>query len=179
MEILMQIRFFRNAALVSACLLFSCGSAPTASVSETAQASAVEEPRPAPDFALPDAQGNEVKLSDLKGKVVLLNFWATWCGPCKIEMPWFVEFQRDYKDKGFAVVAVSLDEEGWEVVKPFAEDLKLNFPVVVGDDELADKFGGIAALPTTFIIDKEGKITATHTGLVSKSDYKDEIESLL
>jgi peroxiredoxin len=94
-------------------------------------------------------------------------------------MPWFVEFQRDYKDKGFAVVAVSLDEEGWEVVKPFAENLKLNFPVVVGDDELADKFGGIAALPTTFIIDKEGKITATHTGLVSKSDYKDQIESLL
>jgi peroxiredoxin len=179
MEILMQIRSFRNAALVSACLLFSCGGAPTATVPEAAQASAVEEPRHAPNFALPDAQGNEIKLSDLKGKVVLLNFWATWCGPCKIEMPWFVEFQREYKDKGFAVVAVSLDEEGWEVVKPFAEGLKLNFPVVVGDDELAGKFGGIAALPTTFIIDKEGKIVATHTGLVSKSDYKEEIESLL
>jgi peroxiredoxin len=146
---------------------------------ETVQAASTEQPKPAADFTLKDAEGRDVKLSDYKGKVVLLNFWATWCGPCKIEMPWFVEFQRDYKDKGFAVVAVSLDEEGWEVVKPFAEDLKLNFPVVVGDDELADKFGGIAALPTTFIIDKEGKITATHTGLVSKSDYKDEIESLL
>jgi peroxiredoxin len=165
--------------LVSACLLFSCGGSPSANVPETAQASAVQAPSFAPDFALPDAQGNEIKLSDLKGKVVLLNFWATWCGPCKIEMPWFVEFQRDYKDKGFAVVAVSLDEEGWEVVKPFAEELSLNFPVVVGDDELADKFGGIAALPTTFIIDKEGKIVATHTGLVSKGDYKEEIEKLL
>jgi peroxiredoxin len=179
MEILMQIRSFPNAALIAACLLLSCGGAPVQPAAETAEASAVQEPASAPDFALPDAEGNEIKLSDLKGKVVLLNFWATWCGPCKIEMPWFVEFQRDYKDKGFAVVAVSLDEEGWAVVKPFAEDLKLNFPVVVGDDELADKFGGIAALPTTFIIDKEGKITAKHTGLVSKSDYKDEIESLL
>jgi len=175
----MQIRFFRNAAVVSACLLFSCGGAPVEPAAEIAEAADMHEPTPAPDFALPDAQGNEIKLSDLKGKVVLLNFWATWCGPCKIEMPWFVEFQRDYKDKGFAVVAVSLDEEGWEVVKPFAEDLKLNFPVVLGDDELADKFGGVVALPTTFIIDKEGRITAKHTGLVSKSDYKDEIEGLL
>jgi peroxiredoxin len=180
MEIPMQNRSFPYAAaLVSACLLFSCGGAPTTSVPEAAQASAVQAPAPAPDFALPDAQGNEIKLSDLKGKVVLLNFWATWCAPCKIEMPWFVEFQRDYKDRGFAVVAVSLDEEGWEVVKPFAESLKLNFPVVVGDDELADKFGGIAALPTTFIINREGKIITQHTGLVSKGDYKDEIESLL
>jgi peroxiredoxin len=94
-------------------------------------------------------------------------------------MPWFVEFQRQYKDQGFSVVAVSLDSEGWEVVKPFAEEYKLNFPVVVGDDDLADKFGGIAALPTTFIIYKEGRITASHTGLVSKSDYEDEIKNLL
>ena len=168
------------AAIVLTALFFlvSCGGASSKSAGEAVEAAALE-PKPAPDFALPDAQGREVKLSDLKGQVVLLNFWATWCGPCKIEMPWFVEFQRQYKDQGFSVVAVSLDAEGWEVVKPFAEDFKLNFPVLVGDDELADKFGGIAALPTTFIIDKEGRITSSHTGLVSKSDYEDEIKNLL
>ncbi len=165
-------------ALTALSLSISCGGASVESAGESAKAAA-QDPRPAPDFSLPDAQGREVKLSDLKGQVVLLNFWATWCGPCKIEMPWFVEFQRQYKDQGFSVVAVSLDSEGWEVVKPFAEEYKLNFPVVVGDDELADKFGGVAALPTTFIIDKEGRITASHTGLVSKSDYEDEIKNLL
>jgi len=166
-------------ALTALFLLVSCGSTSMQSSDETAEAAAAQEPKPAPDFALLDAQGREIKLSSLKGNVVLLNFWATWCGPCKIEMPWFVEFQRQYKDQGFSVVAVSLDSEGWEVVKPFAEDFKLNFPVVVGDDALAEKFGGIAALPTTFIIDKEGRITASHTGLVSKSDYEDEIKKLL
>jgi cytochrome c biogenesis protein CcmG/thiol:disulfide interchange protein DsbE len=165
-------------ALTALSFLASCGNAVSESTEEPVQAAALD-PKPAPDFSLPDVEGREIKLSDLKGQVVLLNFWATWCGPCKIEMPWFVEFQRQYKDQGFSVVAVSLDSEGWEVVKPFAEEYKLNFPVVVGDDDLADKFGGIAALPTTFIIDKEGRITASHTGLVSKSDYEDEIKNLL
>jgi thiol-disulfide isomerase/thioredoxin len=109
---------------------------------------------------------------------VLLNFWATWCGPCKIEMPWFIEFQRQYKDKGFTVLAVSLDDE-IDPVAPFVEKYKLNFPVVWGDNETADKFGGVAALPTTLIIDREGDIVGTHTGLVSKSVYVEQIESLL
>ena len=133
----------------------------------------------APQFELADDQGLGVSLDDYGGKVVLLNFWATWCMPCKIEMPWFVEFQRKYKDRGFSVVAVSLDDEGWEVVRPFVNELELNFPVVVGNDEMADEFGGVVALPTTFIIDKQGRITATHAGLISKSDYEEEIEQLL
>jgi hypothetical protein len=94
-------------------------------------------------------------------------------------MPWFIEFQRKYKDRGFSVVAVSLDEEGWDVVKPFAEEMKFNFPVLLGNDELAERFGGIQALPTTLIIDKEGRIYSNHMGLVSMSDYEDEINKLL
>jgi cytochrome c biogenesis protein CcmG/thiol:disulfide interchange protein DsbE len=168
------------AALAAGLLLASSCSAPQAMSSDTVEAAAnVEERKPAPEFTLKDGEGNDVSLADFRGKVVLLNFWATWCGPCKIEMPWFVEFQRKYKDQGFSVVAVSLDEEGWEVVRPFAEDMKLNFPVLLGDDELAERFGGVQALPTTFIIDKQGRIYNTHMGLVSMSDYEDEIKKLL
>jgi cytochrome c biogenesis protein CcmG/thiol:disulfide interchange protein DsbE len=169
-----------RAAALAAVLVFasSCGSG-SARSEDTVEAANVEERKPAPDFTLKDGEGRDVRLSDFRGKVVLLNFWATWCGPCKIEMPWFVDFQRKYKDRGFSVVAVSLDEEGWEVVRPFAEDLKLNFPVLLGNDELAEQFGGIQALPTTLIIDKEGRVYSTHMGLVSMSDYEDEIKKLL
>ena len=137
------------------------------------------EPTPAPDFTLTSADGKQVSLSDYKDQVVLLNFWATWCVPCKIEMPWFVEFQREYKDKGFTVLAVSLDEEGWEVVRPFLEEMKPNFPVLLGDDETAERFGGVVALPTTVIVSRQGEIVSRHTGLVSKSEYVEDIEKLL
>jgi peroxiredoxin len=146
----------------------------------TAQAATDQAERePAPDFTLQDERGEDVTLSDYQGKVVLLNFWATWCGPCKIEMPWFVEFQRKYKDQGFSVLAVSLDSEGWEVVRPFVNELELNFPAMVGSDEMADEFGGVVALPTTFVIDRQGRIASTHAGLISKSNYEEEIEQLL
>lgn len=134
---------------------------------------------PAPDFTLQDSGGQDVTLSELEGKVVLLNFWATWCGPCKIEMPWFLEFQQKYRDRGFTVIAVSMDEEGWDVVRPFLNELRPNFPVVIGNDEMGNDFGGVVALPTTFIIDREGKIASTHQGLVSKRKYEREIEQLL
>ena len=158
---------------------FSCVQDATMGDSVMQAASEVEERKPAPDFTLKDEAGRDVTLSDYRGKVVLLNFWATWCGPCKIEMPWFVAFQRKYKDQGFTVIAVSLDEEGWDVVRPFVEEYGLNFPVVVGTDGMADEFGGVAALPTTFIIDNEGWITSSHMGLVGRGEYEEEIEALL
>jgi peroxiredoxin len=168
------------ASLAAALLLTaSCGFESARSEEGTVEAANVAERKPAPDFTLKDGEGRDVKLSDFRGKVVLLNFWATWCGPCKIEMPWFVDFQRKYKDQGFSVVAVSLDEEGWDVVRPFAEDLKLNFPVLLGNDETAEQFGGIQALPTTLIIDQQGRVYNSHMGLVSMSDYEDEIKKLL
>ena len=135
--------------------------------------------RIAPDFTLKDAMGRPVKLSDYKGKVVLLNFWATWCGPCKIEIPWFIEFEQTFKDKGFAVLGVSMDEEGWDIVKPYLERSKINYRVLIGDDMTAQNYGGVDSLPTSFLLDKEGRIAATHVGLVSKSVYQNDINTLL
>jgi cytochrome c biogenesis protein CcmG/thiol:disulfide interchange protein DsbE len=133
----------------------------------------------APDFELKDANGKLVHLTDYKGKVVLVDFWATWCGPCRIEIPWFMEFERKHKDRGFAVLGISMDEDGWTAVKPFLEDLKVNYRVVIGDDKTADLYGGADALPSTFLIDREGKIAAVHIGLASKRDFEDGIEKLL
>src|SRR6266699_2265320 len=97
----------------------------------------------APDFTLKDADGKVVHLSDYKGKVVLLDFWATWCGPCKIEIPWFMEMQRKNKEKGFEVLGIAMDDEGWEVVKPFVADLNVNYRVVIGNDATAEIYGGV------------------------------------
>jgi peroxiredoxin len=133
----------------------------------------------APDFTLKDADGKTVQLSDYKGKVVLLNFWATWCGPCRLEIPWFEDMQRQNKDKGFEVLGVAMDDEGWEAVKPFLAELKINYRVVIGDDSTAKKYGGVDALPTTFLIDRGGRIAAVHVGLVSKKDYEDDVNELL
>jgi peroxiredoxin len=138
-----------------------------------------KERKPAPDFALKDADGKVVHLADYRGKVVLLDFWATWCGPCKIEIPWFMEMQRKNKDKGFEVLGVAMDDEGWEAVKPFVTDLRVNYRVVIGNDATAELYGGVDALPTTFLIDREGKIAAVHVGLTSKKDFEDGVAELL
>jgi cytochrome c biogenesis protein CcmG/thiol:disulfide interchange protein DsbE len=133
----------------------------------------------APDFTLNDASGRPVNLSDFRGKVVLLNFWATWCPPCKDEIPWFIEFQQKYADQGFAVLGVSLDEEGWKAVQPFMQEVKVNYPMMIGNGEVAGLFGGIQSLPTTLLIDRAGRIASTRVGLVRKSDYQAAIESRL
>jgi peroxiredoxin len=135
--------------------------------------------KPAPEFSLKDIDGRPVRLSDFRGKVVLLNFWATWCGPCKVEIPWFIEFEQKYKDRGFAVIGVSMDEEGWSVVKPYLAERRINYRVVVGTEKVGQAYGGVESLPTTFVIDKDGRIVSTHVGLVSKSEYENEIVQLL
>jgi peroxiredoxin len=136
----------------------------------------------APDFQVKDANGQTFRLSDYKGKVVLLNFWATWCGPCKREIPWFTEFERTYKDRGFAVVGVALDDDGWEAVRPFLTAHQMNYRVAVGNMEIERLYSGgagIESVPTTFLIDREGKIARTHVGLVNKGNYQNELEELL
>jgi len=151
-------------------------------------ASAADEPaagdsiihKAAPDFALKDRDGATVHLSDYKGKVVMLDFWATWCGPCKIEIPWFMEFEQQYKDKGFAVLGVSMDEGGWDEVKPYIEERKINYRILLGDDKVDHEYGGIDSLPTTFLIDRSGKIAAVHVGIEKgKNELRDEIDQLL
>jgi len=133
----------------------------------------------APDFALKDATGKTVKLSEHKGKVVLLNFWATWCGPCKIEIPWFIDFQQQFKDRDFAILGISMDDDGWKSVKPYLEQKKINYQVMIGTEELSTLYGGVDSLPTSFLIDRAGKIASIHTGLISKSEYQTEIQDLL
>ncbi len=135
--------------------------------------------KPAPVFTLRDASGKEAKLSDYKGKAVLLNFWATWCGPCKLEIPWFIEFQKKYGDRGLAILGISMDEDGWKVVTPYVQKMGMNYPVLLGNEEVAKLYGGVDGLPTTLLIDRAGKIAAMHTGLVSKPSYEEEILQLL
>jgi peroxiredoxin len=137
------------------------------------------ERKPAPNFVLKDITGKTVKLTDYRGKVVLLNFWATWCGPCKIEIPWFIDFEQAYKDRNFSVLGISLDDDGWDSVKPFVEQRKINYRVMIGTEEMSQQYGGVEALPTTFIIDRDGRIAAIHEGLVSKSEYQHDILNLL
>lgn len=139
----------------------------------------LKDRKQAPDFSLKDTNGQTVKLSDYKGKVVLLNFWATWCGPCKIEIPWFMEFEQKYKDQGFAVLGVSMDAEGWEVIRPYIERVKVNYRILLGDDVVAGEYGGVEALPTTFLLDRTHRIASVHEGLVGKDRYQNEIQELL
>jgi len=169
--------FFR--ALHRPCAGLAAATALLLSFASCGRGATVLEPKPATDFSLADFNGKEIRLSELKGNVVLLNFRETWRAPCRVEMPWFVDFQQKYKDRGFVVLAVSLDAEGWKVVKPFAEKFQLNFPVVVGDNSLVEKYGGLSVLPASFVIDKEGNVRGRHDGRRDKADWEAEIESLL
>lgn len=172
------IRLAIAATLVCGLLGTGCNStSPVSAASEAEKRPSAQ--KAAPDFALKDADGKTVRLSDYKGKVVLLNFWATWCGPCKLEMPWFIEFERKYRNQGFAVVGVSMDEEGWGVIKPFISEMAVNYRILQGDDSTASLYGGVESLPTTFIIDRTGRVAASHVGLRSKSVFEDDIKKLL
>ena len=168
------VRIFVIALGVSAAVFSSCSRSKQTEVSQSSS-----QLKAAPDFTLKDANGSSVKLSDYRGKVVLLNFWATWCVPCKIEIPWFMEFEQQYKNKGFAVLGVAMDDDGWAAVKPYMAAKKMNYRVVMGSDSVATEYGGIDALPTTFVINQDGRIVASHIGLINKDDYLKEIQGLL
>src|SRR6516165_3644855 len=135
--------------------------------------------KPAPNFVLTDAKGETINLSTYKGKVVLLDFWATWCGGCKTEIPWYMEFDAKYKNRGLAVIGVSMDEEGWKTVKPFLALEKdpetgghtaMKYPVVIGNDSLAKQYN-LTSMPMTLLIDRDGRIAVSHTGMVDKDDW--------
>jgi cytochrome c biogenesis protein CcmG/thiol:disulfide interchange protein DsbE len=135
--------------------------------------------RTAPDFALTDLSGKTVRLADFKGKVVLLDFWATWCAPCREEIPDFVELQEQYAEQGFTLLGISLDEEGAEVVKPFAQQLGINYPVVIGNTEVSAAYGGMQALPTAFLIGRDGRILEAFVGDRARPDFERAIRSAL
>jgi thiol-disulfide isomerase/thioredoxin len=132
----------------------------------------------APGFTLTSLSGEKIDLQDYRGKVVLLDFWATWCGPCRIEIPGFVQLQNKYGSQGFAVIGVSMDD-GPEPVRRFYKDFRMNYPVAMGSDKLGMLYGGIFGLPTTFLIGRDGRIYAKHEGLTDASVFESEIRELL
>ncbi len=142
---------------------------------------ALSKPRLAPAWELKDVDGKTVKLSDFAGKVVVLDFWATWCGPCLAELPEFVALQKKYGAKGLAIIGISMDEGGPGVVKKTMSKEGINYPVVMGTGEIYAKYTGTqeGVLPTAFIIDRNGMISAAHLGLTEQAEFEKQIEPLL
>jgi peroxiredoxin len=132
------------------------------------------------DFTVKDRHGKDVSLASFKGKVIVLDFWATWCPPCKAEIPGFVQLQDTYGSQGLQVVGVSVDDPV-EKLGPFATEFKMNYPVLVGlgRDDLQDAYGPMWGIPTTFVISRDGKICKKHSGLVGKDRYEQDIKGLL
>jgi thiol-disulfide isomerase/thioredoxin len=124
------------------------------------------------------ASADSLSLSKYKGKVVVLNFWATWCHGCKLEIPWFMEFQTKYKHSGLAVIGIAMDEDGWKSVKPYIKEKQINYRVVVGNEDLAKQYG-LQAMPMTLLIDRRGKIAGSHAGVVDRESFEREIRGLL
>ena len=132
----------------------------------------------APEFSLTDLNGRNLELASYRGKVVLLDFWATWCGPCRIEIPGFVDLQERYREQGLAIIGISLDD-GPEPVREFYREYKMNYPVAMGDGKVSELFGGILGLPTTFLIGRDGRIYSKHMGATDISVFEEEIKELL
>jgi len=135
--------------------------------------------KPAPDFTLESLEGKNVQLSSYKGQAVLLNFWATWCGPCKIEMPWFVELQKEYGPQGLQIVGVAMDDASKDEITKFVKEMGVNYTILLGKEAVGQDYGGVNVLPTTFFIDRDGKIVAREFGLQSRSLFVDNIKKAL
>lgn len=129
----------------------------------------------APDFVLTDLQGRAVRLSDLRGKAVVLNFWATWCPPCKEEIPWFVEMQKRYGDAGLQVVGVAMDDGDQKDVEKFAAENSINYPILLGKETVAEEYGGIDYLPTTFYIGRDGVVMERVFGQPGRKEIEENV----
>jgi thiol-disulfide isomerase/thioredoxin len=161
------------------------GSKSSANTSKPAEARALVA---APEVTFKALDGSDVSLGSLKGKVVVVNFWATWCEPCQIEIPWMMEFQQKYASKGFTILGVAMDEGGKADVTPFVQSrlfdlngqkVPMNYPIVIGNDDLADKFGGLIGLPTSVVLSRDGKMVKKFLGLTSHDTVEKQIQDLL
>ena len=133
----------------------------------------------APAFTLSDLNGKAVNLSDFQGKVIILDFWATWCPPCREEIPHFIALYNKHKDKGLVVLGVALDNEGAAAVRPFAQAHGINYPLVIGDQKVTQAYGGIRGIPTTFVIDRKGRIVQKYIGYRDEQVFESAIQPLL
>lgn len=133
----------------------------------------------APEFLLKDVAGHDVRLSDFRGQVIVVNFWATWCQPCRIEIPWFNDISDRYKDKGVVLLGISMDDGGAKDVEPFLKETPIHYRVLIGTEEVAEKYGGIFGIPTTIIIGRDGTIVTKHLGLTDKDEIENGIKRLL
>ena len=131
-------------------------------------------------FTMKNHQGMDVALSSFKGKVLLIDFWATWCGPCKVEIPHFIEFQNQYGKDGLQIVGITIDDTA-DKVAPYIADMKMNYPVLLGlgRDDVQEAYGPLLGIPVTVVVSRDGKICATHTGLTSREVFEREIKALL
>ena len=161
---------------------------------ETADAMYTSSPllgKPAPGFTLEDLQGRKVSLADYKGKALLINFWATWCGPCKMETPWLVDLAKEYEPKGFEILGIDSESDdvkpsdaaGWAkdkaAVERFVKQEKMPYPVLLGGDSIADVYGGLEAMPTSFWVDRSGKVIAAQMGITSQAQMEEKIKKAL
>lgn len=135
----------------------------------------------APDFDLPviDGKGKKMKLSELKGKTVVVDFWATWCDPCKIEIPWLVDLQKKYAAQGLQIVGVAEDDSSEEEISAFTKKMGINYPTLKGTEGVADNYGGLQGLPTTFFLDRSGKVVVREVGLKGQDELERNIKAAL
>jgi thiol-disulfide isomerase/thioredoxin len=133
----------------------------------------------APEFELKDRTGKTVRLSDYKGKVVLLDFWATWCVPCKAEIPWLIELAKKYEPEGVELLGISMDQDGWDVVNPFVEKMGIQYPILLGNKRTAYLYGDVEALPLAFFVDRAGRVAAIQLGPGSRRSFEQVILALL
>ena len=133
----------------------------------------------APDFELVNSEGKTVRLSSLEDKVIILNFWATWCGPCRMEIPGFVDLYNEYNSDGLEIIGVSVDQGGWDAVKPFIERYKINYPVLMYNYQVVMDYGGIQGIPTTFLINRKGEIVEKIVGMRPDSYFEQRVKELL
>lgn len=162
--------------MTAAVLLLSAASLFAQGTKQALQPAA--ERKPAPDFRLPDSAGGQASAKDYQGKVVVLDFWATWCHGCNEEMPWFAEFHRKYADQGLSIIGISMDDDGWKVVKPFITKTAVPYRIVLGNDSVAKAYA-IGNMPDTFLLDREGRIAAAYVGVVDRNNLEENIQSLL
>jgi cytochrome c biogenesis protein CcmG/thiol:disulfide interchange protein DsbE len=173
---------------VTAISFFGCNSKNWFKASAEGNSATKESSPAAPDATFKDLDGKDVTLSSLRGKVVVLNFWATWCEPCQVEIPWMIELQQKNSEKGFTILGAAMDDEGKSVVEPYVkttefdvdgQKLKMNYPIVLGNDDIASKFGGLIGLPTTIVITRDGKIAKRFIGLANREQLEKQVHALL